>query len=164
MRLIWIGMVFTTVSSLALGGYEPGERSLLSAHNCYPYAGMWTDRIDRALATGYPVSIEQDLCWADHDGDGIPSSIVAHNGPFDGSEPSLAEHFFERVRADIEASIERARHDSGERDGWPMIVLDLDIKDDEPGHIEAIHRELQRYQDWLTTAPRSASVSERRAL
>ncbi|MBO6738897.1 MAG: hypothetical protein JJ916_03470 [Phycisphaerales bacterium] len=164
MRRIWIGMVFSAVSSSVLGGYEPGERSLLSAHNCYPYAGMWVERIDRALATGYPISIEQDLCWADHDGDGIPASIVAHNGPFDGGEPSLAEHFFERVRADVEASIVRAESDPGERDGWPMIVLDLDIKDDEPGHIEAIHRTLQRYQDWLTTAPRAASVSERRSL
>ena len=31
---------------------------LLDAHNCYPYEGRWTDRIDRALAVGFPVAIE----------------------------------------------------------------------------------------------------------
>lgn len=164
MHRIWNGLVIAGATACALGQHEPGERSLLSAHNCYPYAGMWADRIDRALATGYPLSIEQDLCWADHDGDGIPSSIVAHNGPFDGGEPALAEHFFERVRLDVEASIERAESDPGERDGWPLIVLDLDIKDDEPAHIEAIHHTLERYQGWLTTAPRSGTIAERQEL
>ncbi|MFG0244671.1 MAG: hypothetical protein ACF8MF_01290 [Phycisphaerales bacterium JB052] len=164
MRRIWIGLVFSTVSLRAFGGYEPGERSLLSAHNCYPYAGMWADRIDRALGTGYPLSIEQDLCWADHDADGIPSSVVAHNGPFVGNEPSLASHFFERVREDVEESIARAQIDSSERDRWPLVVLDLDIKDNEPEHIESIHQTLQQYQDWLTTAPRASSISKRQEL
>ncbi|HUA84658.1 MAG TPA: hypothetical protein VMB85_12410 [Bryobacteraceae bacterium] len=34
------------------------NRPVLDAHNCYPYDGKWTDRIDRALKTGFPVSIE----------------------------------------------------------------------------------------------------------
>lgn len=164
MREILIGLSVAISTLCAFGAYEPGERSLLSAHNCYPYAGLWADRIDRALATGYPLSIEQDLCWADHDGDGIPTPIVAHNSPFDGREPTLDEHFFERVRADVEASIQRSQADPSERDHWPMIVLDLDIKDDEPEHILAIHLMLGRYREWLTTAPRSESISERQPL
>lgn len=43
-------------------------RPMVDAHNCYPYNGQWTDRIDRALnvlsSTGSPVSIEQDIAWA----------------------------------------------------------------------------------------------------
>ena len=38
-------------------------RPMLDAHNCYPYDGRWADRIDRALSTGFPISIEQDLAW-----------------------------------------------------------------------------------------------------
>lgn len=164
MRRILIGLTLTIGAAHGHASYEPGERTLLSAHNCYPYAGMWGDRIDRALGTGYPISIEQDLCWADHDGDGIYSSFVAHNGPFDGHEPTLADYFFERVRADIEAAIRRAELDSDEREAWPLIVLDLDIKDDEPEHIESIRRTLQRYESWLTTAPRSQQITDRNDL
>jgi hypothetical protein len=39
------------------------NRPILDAHNGYPYQGQWTNRIDRALGTGFPVSIEQDLTW-----------------------------------------------------------------------------------------------------
>ena len=35
---------------------------ILDAHNCYPYEGRWSDRIQRALNSGYPVSIEQGPC------------------------------------------------------------------------------------------------------
>lgn len=164
MRIGLIGLMVALGSTSVYGAYEPGEHSLLSAHNCYPYAGMWADRIDRALSTGYPLSIEQDLCWADHDGDGIMSSIVAHNAPFDGREPTLADYFFKRVRADVETSILRAQSDPGEHDQWPMIVLDLDIKDDDPEHIRAIHLMLGRYREWLSTAPRTESINERQPL
>jgi len=40
-----------------------GNRALVDAHNCYPYEGRWNDRVTRALRSGYPVSIEQDLAW-----------------------------------------------------------------------------------------------------
>ena len=41
----------------------PGGRVLLDAHNCYPYDGRFANRLDRALATGIPLAIEQDLAW-----------------------------------------------------------------------------------------------------
>lgn len=34
------------------------NRPILDAHNCYPYQGRWADRIDRALKSGFPISIE----------------------------------------------------------------------------------------------------------
>lgn len=40
---------------------EPGSRTLMDAHNCYPYFEWWSDRIDRALSGGTPLAIEQDL-------------------------------------------------------------------------------------------------------
>jgi hypothetical protein len=43
--------------------FSPGGRVLLDAHNCYPYGEWWSDRIDRALSTGTPLAIEQDLVW-----------------------------------------------------------------------------------------------------
>ena len=42
----------------------PGTRVLLDAHNCYPYDGQWPERIERALGTGLPLAIEQDLAWS----------------------------------------------------------------------------------------------------
>ena len=51
--------------SLSLGAqqFAPGSRSVMDAHNCYPYFEWWGDRIDRALSTGTPLAIEQDLAW-----------------------------------------------------------------------------------------------------
>src|SRR5262245_11979438 len=40
-----------------------GTRVLLDAHNAYVENGEWSDRLDRALATGLPIAIEQDLVW-----------------------------------------------------------------------------------------------------
>lgn len=39
------------------------NQPILDAHNCYPYQGKWNDRVERALNSGFPVSIEQDLAW-----------------------------------------------------------------------------------------------------
>jgi len=39
----------------------PGSRSVMDAHNCYPYYEWWYDRIDRALSAGTPFAIAQDL-------------------------------------------------------------------------------------------------------
>ena len=57
----------------------PGSRVLLDAHNCYPYNGRWADRIDRALSTGTPLAIEQDLVWYRDPATGKGRSLVAHD-------------------------------------------------------------------------------------
>jgi hypothetical protein len=137
----------------------PGARVLLDAHNCYPDTGRWADRIDRALATGLPVAIEQDLVWFRDPRSGVFRSIVSHGEPFTGTEPSLASYFFERVRPLVEQALR-----DGKRETWPVIVLNLDLKTNEPEHHAAIWETLGTYASWLTTAPRVADGSRPAAL
>ena len=129
--------------------FLPGSRVLLDAHNCYPYHGQWADRLDRALETGVPLAIEQDLAWYSDPTTGKSWSIVAHNQPFSGEDPTLREYFFERVRPTVESAL--AAENRGD---WPLITLNLDFKTEEPEHLDAIWRLLGEYKDWLTTAER----------
>lgn len=133
----------------AKASFTPGQRTLLHAHNCYPAHGGHADRLDRALAAATPVVIEQDLIW--HDG----RSIVGHNCPCTGEEPSLEEHFFERVKPMIEQALE-----SPEPEKWPLVVLHLDFKTEEPEHLAAVHALLEKYGAWLTTAPKTATPAK----
>jgi len=137
----------------------PGARVLLDAHNCYPDGGQFADRLDRALATGLPVAIEQDLFWFRDPRSGVFRSIVSHGEPFTGSEPSLAAHFFERIRPLMEQALRE-----GKRETWPVIVLNLDLKTNEPEHHAALWETLATYASWLTTAPRVADGSRPAAL
>ena len=124
---------------------------MLDAHNAYPDNGRFLDRIDRALATGLPVAIEQDLVWRPAE-EGRPArSIVSHGEPFDGKEPSLRDYFFERIRPIVERALK-----SGDRTGWPLVTLNLDLKSNEPEHHRAIWTLLGEYESWLTTAERTA--------
>ncbi|HUK33066.1 MAG TPA: hypothetical protein VLV86_04085, partial [Vicinamibacterales bacterium] len=66
-------------TSSAQAAFEPGMRVVLDAHNCYPYHGRWRDRIDRALSTGTPLAIEQDLVWFLDPATGKGRSLVAHD-------------------------------------------------------------------------------------
>jgi hypothetical protein len=135
----------------AVSGLAPGARVMLDAHNAYPYNGRYLDRIDRVLATGVPVAIEQDLVWRPA-GEGRPAgSIVSHGEPYDGKEPSLREYFFERIRPIVEQALK-----SGDRTGWPLVTLNLDLKSNEPEHHRAIWTLLGEYESWLTTAERIA--------
>ncbi|MBK7403803.1 MAG: hypothetical protein IPJ41_04010 [Phycisphaerales bacterium] len=140
-------------------GLTPGARSILSAHNCYPYQGLWSDRIDRALATGTPVSIEQDLCWVEDPATHEHHSRVAHGEPYTGAEPTLKAHFFERVGPIVEGALA-----SGDQSAWPIIILDLDVKDNSRAHVEAIRDALLEYEPWLTTAERTESMTPRQPL
>jgi hypothetical protein len=133
---------------------RPGARVVLDAHNAYPYNGRHLDRIDRALAGGVPVAIEQDLVWRPAGPDGPARSVVSHGAPFDGTEPSLRDHFFERIRP----IVERALAD-GDRSLWPLVVLNLDLKTNEPEHHRALWTLLGEYESWLTTAERTADAS-----
>ena len=137
----------------------PGGRVLLDAHNCYPYDGRFADRLDRALATGIPLAIEQDLAWYRDPRTGLARSIVTHGEPYTGSEPTLREHFFERIRPIVEAALREDR-----RDAWPIITLNLDFKTIEPEHLQAIWTLLGEYESWLSTAERSATDGEIRPI
>ena len=52
--------------------------------------------------------------------------------------------------------VERALQ-SGKRKDWPLITLNLDFKTEEREHLEFIWRLLGEYEDWLCTAPRTAT-------
>jgi hypothetical protein len=129
----------------------PGTRVMLDAHNAYPYNGKFTDRLERALATGLPVAIEQDLVWLPATGTTPARSVVSHGAPFDGTEPSLKQFFFERIRPIVESAL-RDRNTAQ----WPLITLNLDLKTNEPEHHQALWALLGEYEAWLTTAVRTA--------
>jgi hypothetical protein len=138
----------------AQGQLKPGTTVTPDAHNCYPYEGRWGDRIDRALAGGTPVAIEQDLFWYRPDPSQPGRSVVAHGAPVNGSEPGMEQYFFERVRPLVESAMRNA-----DRSHWPIITLNLDIKTEEPEHLRAIRALLVKYQAWLTTTERTSDAS-----
>jgi hypothetical protein len=129
-----------------LSALVPGARVRLHAHNCYPQNGQWADRIERALNTGLrPIVIEQDVIW--HDG----ASKVAHELKSAAAAPTLEQYFFTRVGPMLDRALAEGR-----RDEWPIVVLHLDFKSNEPEHHAAISTLLARYERWLTTAERVA--------
>ncbi len=130
---------------------QPGAHVWLHAHNCYPEKGQWGDRIERALATRPAMlAIEQDVAWA-VDAQGRGRSVVSHEAKPTGEEPTLEAHFFDRVRPLIEGALAENR-----RETWPVLVLHLDFKTNEPAHHQAVWDLLGRHQSWLTTAERVA--------
>ena len=129
----------------------PAQTNFLSglpvadAHNCYPYQGRWSNRLDRALSFGFPVAIEQDLAWyVDH-------IVVSHTPQPTGAEPTLRQHFFERVRPIVEKALRENK-----RDTWPIIVVHFDFKDNQPALLHAVWELLGEYQSWITTASKGA--------
>jgi len=141
--------------------FAPGRRVVLDAHNCYPYNGRWADRIDRALSTGTPLAIEQDLVWFRDPATGKGRSLVAHDDAskpalgLTGTEPSMRDYFFERIRPIVERAVRDRRTDT-----WPVITLNLDFKTEEPEHLAAVWALLNEYRDWMTTAPRVAAIDD----
>jgi hypothetical protein len=127
------------------------NRPVLDAHNCYPYEGKWTDRVDRALKTGFPVGIEQDMAWYVDPATGKGRAVVSHDDKTKGFEPTLRDHFFERVRPIMEKAL--AEND---RAHWPLIVLHFDFKSVEAPLLHAVWDLLGEYQGWITTAIKTA--------
>jgi hypothetical protein len=122
-----------------------GNKPVVDAHNCYPYNGQWADRLSRALGSGYPKGIEQDLAWS------AGRVVLSHSAKTTGSEPTLREHFFEAVRPLIEKAL---ADNNGAK--WPMIVLHFDVKDNRPELLHAVWDLLGEYENWIVTAPKSA--------
>jgi hypothetical protein len=125
------------------------NRPVLDAHNCYPYNGRWADRIDRALSTGYPVAIEQDLAWH------VDRIVVSHEPKTNGSEPTLRQYFFDRVKPIVQKAL--AEND---RARWPLIVLHFDFKSTEAPLLHAVWNLLGEYEPWITTAVKTANPHE----
>jgi hypothetical protein len=137
---------------LAQRGFGPGQRVLLDAHNAYPQNDRWRDRIDRALSTGLPVAIEQDLYWAKNRTSGRFEIVVAHDSSELDRAPTLEAYFFEKVRPIMERALAEQS-----RDAWPLIVLNLDFKQNDAPLLDAVYTLLGKYEPWLTTAPRTST-------
>jgi hypothetical protein len=125
--------------------YLRRNRTIVDCHNCYPYDGAWTDRVERALKVGFPVAIEQDIAsW-----EGRP--VVSHTEKTTGGEPLLRDYFFERVRPIVEQAL--ARND---RARWPLIIVHFDFKSNDAPLLRAVWSLLGEYESWITTAPKTA--------
>jgi hypothetical protein len=150
MRLLLLPLV---LASCVYGqvGLTPGKRTVLDCHNCYPYQGLYADRIDRALAQGFPVSIEQDLTWYVDPATGKGRIALFHGEKAVGNEPGLREYFFDKVRPIVEKALK-----DNDRSKWPVIYLHFDFKSVAPPLLEAVWNLLGEYQNWITTAPKLA--------
>jgi len=138
---------------------QPGSRTMMDAHNCYPYFEWWGDRIDRALSAGTPLAIEQDLGWYTDPATGKSWSVVTHGDPITGEEPVMQQYFFARVRPIVEQALKE-----GNKGNWPLITLNLDFKDNKPEHLAAVLALLRKYQSWLTSAAKSSNIEQVQAL
>jgi hypothetical protein len=143
-----------TEGSRAQSVPAPGSRTLMDAHNCYPYFEWWSDRIDRALSAGTPLAIEQDLAWYTDPKTGKSWSVVTHGEPLNGHEPTMEHYFFDRVRPIVEKALRDGNHGD-----WPLITLNLDFKDNKPEHLAAILALLRMYQAWITSAPKGSDIA-----
>jgi hypothetical protein len=155
LSLVLILPLWPQTAALDALGALNHSRPLLDAHNCYPYEGQWADRIDRALKTGFPVAIEQDLAWYVEPASGKGRIVVTHQAKTNGAEPTLRDHFFERVRPIVEKAL--AEND---RAHWPVIVLHFDFKSTEAPLLHAVWDLLGEYQAWITTAANTANLRD----
>lgn len=146
-------------SSVAQLNFLNGNRPILDAHNCYPYDGKWNDRVMRALHSGYPVSIEQDLAWYVDPATKVGRVVVSHTPNATGAEPTLRSYFFEQVRPMVEKALVEHHPET-----WPLIVLHFDFKDNRPELLEAVWKLLGEYEPWLSTAPKAANASDLQTL
>lgn len=151
MRKLLLAIAFLP---LAAQCQSPGTRTLVDCHNCYPYNTQWNDRIDRALGTGTPVAIEQDLTWyigKDHKGKVVDS----HEKKLSGTEPTLEDYFFKKVAPIAEAALKDPDHSK-----WPLITLNLDLKTEQPAMLRELWRIIESHQDWLSYATKPANANE----
>jgi hypothetical protein len=165
--LLCIALVLTAVSAAAQRSdlkFLNKNQPVLDAHNCYPYDGRWNDRIDRALNSGFPVSIEQDLAWYVDPATGKGRVVVSHTPSPTGHEPTLRSYFFERVQPIVEEALAENKQSE-----WPLIILHFDFKDTQPAILHAVWSLLGEYEPWLSTAvkttdPQELSVITRRPI
>ena len=148
--MLAVMLSWATASAADLAFLNHGH-PVLDAHNCYPYDGRWNDRVRRALDSGFPVSIEQDLAWYVDPKTGKGRVVVSHTPTPTGREPMLRAYFFEQVRPIIEKALADDR-----RREWPLIILHFDFKDTQPAILEAVWHLLGDYEPWISTAIRTA--------
>jgi len=162
--ILFLSLLALAAITASFAAFAPGQRTLVLAHNAYPDAGQWADRLDHALAAGTPLAIELDLSWVPNPQTGKNMSVV---GDFParkfkdvtGNEPTLKPYFFERVRPIVEKALV-----AKDKKNWPLIRLYLDIKNDPPEHLEYILGVLHEYESWLTTAAKTNDAGQQSPL
>jgi hypothetical protein len=71
----------------------------------------------------------------------------------------MENYFFERIRPIVEQALREDHHGD-----WPLITLNLDFKSEEPEHLAAVRALLEKYRDWITSAPRTDDATARQPL
>lgn len=135
--------------------FAPGKRTTMLAHNAFPEAGQWADRLDRALAAGTPSMIEIDLTWKKDPKTGEFRSFVPFTRTPTGDEPDIRNSFFTKIRPMAEKALK-----SGDSRNWPLVVLFLDIKDSRAESLQAIWKQIGEHEDLLTTAVKTSDPSK----
>jgi hypothetical protein len=159
--LLLAPLVAFVLSSFSASAQKPDldflnhNQPILDAHNCYPYDGHWNDRIERALISGFPVSIEQDLAWYVDPATGNGRVVVSHTPHPTGNEPTLEDYFFKQVRPVVEKAIAENK-----RNQWPIIILHFDFKDNQPALLQAVWQVLGKHEDWLSTAIKTSDPNK----
>jgi hypothetical protein len=132
----------------------PGTRTVILAHNAYPDHGKYSDRLDRAIASGTPFMVEEDLAWVDG------HSLICHGAKNSTpGDPTLETFFFPRIQPLMEQALK-----DGNKGNWPLVTLYLDIKNDPPEHLQYINALLDKYDAWLTTAAKTDSLDRQSSL
>ena len=54
--MLFLAVLCCAASAQRGDASSPGSRSVMDAHNCYPYWEWWSDRIDRALSAACPLT------------------------------------------------------------------------------------------------------------
>jgi len=132
----------------------PGSRIQVLSHNAYPDHGKFADRLDRTLAAGFPVAVEEDLAWVDG------KSLLIHGAKnATPDDPTLETYFFPKVKPIMEKALKE-----GNKGNWPLVTLYLDIKNDPPEHLAAINELLDKYDAWLTKAEKTSDITKQSPL
>ncbi|MDX2270248.1 MAG: hypothetical protein NW208_19255 [Bryobacter sp.] len=140
-------LIFLITLTMLMMAAEPGTRTLLDAHNCYPYEGKFADRMERALKAGMPLAIEKDLVWAGGE------NRISHEVEHAAAAPTLEQDFFLPLKAQMEAALR-----AGNKEQWPLVTLNLDFKTAEPAQIANLHALMQKYRAWLSVSKKGQGM------
>jgi hypothetical protein len=140
--------------------FEPGARSIVEAHNCYPYSGLWRNRMTQALECPFPVAIELDLLWHADGNEGQGEVVVGHNPPGEEGNPSLQHWFFDPVRPLVEEALAR-----GVDDDWPLITLNInDIRGGDDALFQGVFDIIEEHSHWFCSAEKGADSEKAASL
>src|SRR5262249_35195813 len=130
--IVFSAVVALAVAAVGTNSVSPGARMQVLSHNAYLDHGKYVDRLDRTLAAGLPVAVEEDLAWVDG------KFFLIHGAKNTvGDDPTLESYFIPKVKPIMERALKE-----GNKGNWPLITLYLDIKNDLLEHLTMINQML----------------------